>query len=178
MAPDLLYARGVPNSPTPDPSSFDKSTCSLLLIEIGFSSNLNLRSKIDENPQKYQPLIEELRKDWGSVSLVCVPIGHAGTLLGETATHMAMALASRRPNSSGGKRKTKNDNEPNIDRHALQQDTTLANRLLQQFSDLATTKLLQTIAHRQAELQRLSPDSPPPFAPRKRKSESLSSAIT
>ncbi len=91
-----------------------------------------------------------------------------GTLLGETAVHLSQALAMRRPNLSGGKRKTTKDNEPVVDHHALQHDTTLANRLLQQLSNLAATRLLQTLAHRQAELQRLKPDSPPPFAPRKK----------
>jgi hypothetical protein len=178
VAPDLVYARGVPNSSSPDPTSFNKSSCSLLLIEIGFSADLNLKTKLEEKTRKYQPLIEELRKHWGSVNLVCIPIGHAGTLLGETAVHLAKALATRRPNLSGGKRKSTKENEPDVDLHALQHDTALANRLLQQLSNLAATRLLQLLAHRQAELQRLTPDSPPPFAPRKRKSESLTSAIT
>ena len=55
VAPDLLYARGVPNSPTPDPTSFDKSSCSLLLIEVGFCSDLNLRSKLEEKPKNTNP---------------------------------------------------------------------------------------------------------------------------
>jgi hypothetical protein len=29
-APDLVYARGVPNSPSPDPTSFDKKQCTLV----------------------------------------------------------------------------------------------------------------------------------------------------
>jgi hypothetical protein len=178
VAPDLVYARGVPNIPNPDPASIDKSSCSLLLIEIGFSSDLNLKAKLADKTTKYQPLLNELRKDWGSADLVCIPIGHAGTLLGETAVHLAQALATRRPSLIGGKRKTTTDAEPNIDRHALQHDTSLANRLLQQLSNLAATRLLQLLAHRQAELQRLKPNSPPPFAPRKRKSESLTSAVT
>ena len=132
VAPDLVYARGVPNLPNLDPTSIDKSSCSLLLIEVGFSSDLNLKSKLADKTSKYQPLLKELRKDWGSVSLVCIPIGHAGTMLGETAVHLAQALATRRPGLIGGKRKTTDDTEPNIDRHALQHDTSLANRLLLQ----------------------------------------------
>jgi hypothetical protein len=77
VALDLVYARGIPNLPNPDPASIDKSSCSLLLIEIGFSSDLNLKAKLAGKTTKYQPLLNELRKDWGSADLVCIPIGHA-----------------------------------------------------------------------------------------------------
>ncbi len=154
MVPDLLYARGGANSPTPDPTSFDKSTCSLLLIEVGFCSDLNLRTKLEEKTQKYQPLLEELRQHWVSVSLVCVPIGHAGTTLAETATHLAAALASRRPGLSGSKRKTTTGNETNIDRHALHHDTTLANRLLQQPTSTVRPRVHKTFANARTSTSR------------------------
>ena len=35
-APDLIYARGVPDTPSPDPSTFDRKKCNLIIIEIGF----------------------------------------------------------------------------------------------------------------------------------------------
>jgi hypothetical protein len=174
VTPDLIYARGVPNVPNPDPSSFDKASCSLLLIEVGFGSDLNLKAKLEEKTLKYQPLLEELKREWGDVRLVCVPIGHAGTLLAETAEHLARALATRRPRPD----LTKADEEPTTDRHALPHDRKLANRLLQQLSDLAATRLLQTLAHRAAELKKLSTSSPPPYAPRKRKAEASSQGIT
>ncbi len=47
VTPDLIYARGVPNVPNPNPSSFNKATCSLLLIEAGFVSDLNLKAKME-----------------------------------------------------------------------------------------------------------------------------------
>ncbi len=46
--------------------------------------------------------MDELKKEWGTVHFVCVPIGHAGTLLAETVEHLAMALATRRPQAGRG----------------------------------------------------------------------------
>ena len=40
-APDLTYAREVPNSPHPDPTSFNKKLCILIVVEIGFSRYLS-----------------------------------------------------------------------------------------------------------------------------------------
>jgi hypothetical protein len=36
-ASDLIYARGVPNTPDPIQTNFDKKSCILILIEFGFS---------------------------------------------------------------------------------------------------------------------------------------------
>ena len=141
---------------------------------MGFGSDLNLKAKLDEKTLKYQPLLDELKKDWGGVHLVCVPIGHAGTLLAETAEHLAMALATRRPQAG----RAKADADPTTDRHALPHDRKLANNLLQQLSDLAATRLLQTLAHRAAELKKLSINSLPPYAPRKRRTDPSSHGIT
>jgi hypothetical protein len=177
VTPDILYARGVPNSTAPDLSQLDKKRCSLLLVEVGFCSDLNLRAKLELKTQKYQPLIAELLQEWGHVDLVCIPIGHAGTTLRDTAGHLAEALARRRPGLSGRKRTTTTDKD-NIDRHALKQDAILAHDLLLQLTTLASTRLLQTLAHRNAEICRLTPHRPFPFAPRKRKSETSASTIT
>jgi hypothetical protein len=35
-APDIIYARGVLVDPSPDPTSFDRKDCSLVLFKIGF----------------------------------------------------------------------------------------------------------------------------------------------
>jgi hypothetical protein len=35
-APDLIYARGVLDTPSPDPTSFDRRQCTLIVVEIGF----------------------------------------------------------------------------------------------------------------------------------------------
>ena len=34
--PDLIYARGVPDSPHPDLTSFNRKACTIIVIEIGF----------------------------------------------------------------------------------------------------------------------------------------------
>jgi hypothetical protein len=177
VTPDILYARGIPNSTSIDLSQIDKKGCSLLLVEVGFCSDLNLRAKLELKTQKYQPLIAELLQEWGHVDLVCIPIGHAGTTLRDTAGHLAEALARRRPGLSGRKRTTTTDKD-NIDRHALKQDAILAHDLLLQLTTLASTRLLQTLAHRNAEICRLTPHRPFPFAPRKRKSETSASTVT
>jgi hypothetical protein len=39
-SPYLIYARGVPDTPDPGQSIFNKRTCTLVLIEIGFSRDL------------------------------------------------------------------------------------------------------------------------------------------
>ena len=126
VTPDLIYARGVPNIPNPDDSSFNKATCTLLLIEVGFGSDLNLKAKLEKKTQKYQPLMDELKKEWGDVHLVCVPIGHGGTLLAETVEHLAVALATRRPQAGQGQA----TDDLSADRHALPHDRKIANNLL------------------------------------------------
>ena len=113
----------------------------------------------------------------GSVTFVCVPIGHAGTLLSEAALHLAEALARKRPSLNRKRRKTNNHIEE-TDKLALAQDKKIATNLLQQLSDLAASRLLQIAAHRQLELHKLSPHDPPPFAPRKRRTDPASTAIT
>jgi hypothetical protein len=45
-APDLIYARGVPDSPSPDPSSYDKKNCIIILIEIGLCRDFGCDNKI------------------------------------------------------------------------------------------------------------------------------------
>ena len=34
-APDIIYARGVQDNPSPDPTSFDRKDCALILFKIG-----------------------------------------------------------------------------------------------------------------------------------------------
>jgi hypothetical protein len=35
-APDPIYATGVPDTPAPDPSTFDRKQCVLIIIAVGF----------------------------------------------------------------------------------------------------------------------------------------------
>ena len=68
--------------------------------------------------------------------------------------------------------------QPTTDQHAKIQDTSTMKRLLRQLLDLAATRLLQIIEHRQHALRQLPPGAPPPFAPRKPISDPASTAIT
>jgi hypothetical protein len=70
LAPDLIYARGVPNTPSLDPTFFNKMQCTLIIIEIGFCRDLGCHIKFDEKTEKYSPLIAALRKYWGRVEFV------------------------------------------------------------------------------------------------------------
>jgi hypothetical protein len=62
--PDLTYARGVPDAFSPDPTSFDKKQCTLVIVEIGFCKDLGCDVKIDKKTEKYSPLIAALRRYW------------------------------------------------------------------------------------------------------------------
>ena len=76
---DLIYARGVQNTPFPDPTSFDRRQCILIIIEIGFFRDLGCDIKFDEKIEKYSTLFADLRKYrdgwslWPSLSATRVP---------------------------------------------------------------------------------------------------------
>ena len=108
----------MPADPTPDLDSFDRNNCSLVLFEIGFCRNLGLNDKLAKKTEKYHPLLCALRLYWGRVELVCIPIGHAGTTLLDTATDIATALAKARP-STTAKRTTKTQRTQDINKSAL-----------------------------------------------------------
>ncbi len=58
----LIYARGVPDFPSPNPTSFNKTQCTLILVEIGFSKDLGCDIKIAKKTNKYSPFISALRE--------------------------------------------------------------------------------------------------------------------
>jgi hypothetical protein len=61
-APYLIYARGVPDSPSLDPSSFNKKQCTFTIIEIGFCKDLGCDIKLAKKTEKYSPLIVAFKK--------------------------------------------------------------------------------------------------------------------
>ena len=69
--PDLIYARGAPDTPSPDPTSFDRKQCALIIVEIGLCIDLGCNMKIDKKTEKYSPLIAALRRYWGRVLQMC-----------------------------------------------------------------------------------------------------------
>jgi hypothetical protein len=93
-APDLIYARGVPDTPSPDPTFFNRKQCTLILVEIGFCRDLGCDIKFDKNTEKYFSLITVLRKYCGRVEFVAFPIGHVGTTLSRTLNHLTAAFST------------------------------------------------------------------------------------
>ena len=93
-APDLIYAREIPDTPSPDLTFFNRKQCTLILVEIGFCKDLGCDIKFDKKTKKYSPLIAALRKYWGRVEFVAFPIGHVGTTLIRTLDHLTAAFST------------------------------------------------------------------------------------
>jgi hypothetical protein len=96
-APDLIYARGVPDNPEPDPTTIDRKACNLILIEVGLCRDFGCHERLQEKTTKYAPLVNALKTVWGEVEFVAIPIGHAGTTLTESQQRLAQALSATRP---------------------------------------------------------------------------------
>jgi hypothetical protein len=60
--PDLIYARGVPDSP-PRPDLFRQEQCIIIIVEIGHCKEFGSDVKLEEKAEKYTPpLITAIRK--------------------------------------------------------------------------------------------------------------------
>jgi hypothetical protein len=151
-APDIIYALGVPADPSSDWNAFNRADCSLIIFEVGFCRDLGCHEKYTQKNEKYLPLLTALRKYWGRVELVCIPIGHAGTTLIDTANDFASALAKVRP-SIAALRKNKGHKTPDTSPTALLHDKRIAKTLLNKLCSLAQTRLLGIIAHRQKKIR-------------------------
>jgi hypothetical protein len=62
IAPDIIYARGVPYTSDPGLTSFDKKLCTLIQFEIGFFRDLGCDKKHSEKTEKYTPLAAALKQ--------------------------------------------------------------------------------------------------------------------
>ena len=122
--PDLIYARGVSDTPSPDPTSFDRNQCTLIVIEIGFCRDLGYDVKLDKKTDKSSPLITALRKCWGRVEFVAFPIGHAGVTLTRTLDHLTAAFSTVRL-SAERSRASKGISGPVTDNNAKAHDLNL-----------------------------------------------------
>jgi hypothetical protein len=160
-APDIIYARGVPADPSRD---FNRNDCTLILFEVGFCRDLGCHQKYTEKTDKYLPLLTALRKYWGRVEFICIPIGHAGTTLIDTVNDFASALAKVRP-SIASDRKRKGHKKPDTSSAALLHDKRIAKTLLNKLCSLAQTRLLGIIAHRQKLIREQAATTPNPTAP-------------
>ena len=59
--PDLVYAKGVPDTPGLDPSTFDRNQCILVIFEIGFCQDFGWHKRLQEKTAKYAPLVAALK---------------------------------------------------------------------------------------------------------------------
>jgi hypothetical protein len=59
-APNLIYARGVPESPSLYPTSFDMTQCTLVIVEVGFCMHLGCDIEIEKKTENYSPLIASI----------------------------------------------------------------------------------------------------------------------
>jgi hypothetical protein len=55
---DFIYARGVPNSTSIYPTLFDKTHCTLILIDIGFYRDFGNGIKIEKNTENTPPSLK------------------------------------------------------------------------------------------------------------------------
>jgi hypothetical protein len=147
-APDLIYARGVPDSPKPDPATFDRKNCNLIVIEIGFCRDFGSHKRQGEKTTKYAPLVDALREAWGKVEFVAIPIGHAGTTLKETPLRLAQALSATRPEIEK-RRARRKVQDPDTDQAARTHDSSLFKSLMLKLTKLAQDRLSGIIHHRQ-----------------------------
>jgi hypothetical protein len=140
-APDLIYERGVPDTIDPGQTNFDKTTCTLIVIEIGFSLDLGCDKKHMEKTEKYSPLVAALRLNWGRVEFVAIPIGYAGTMLTRTPEHLIAAFFTVRPRVDHTS-VSKGTSQPTTDSNAKRRDYLLFKSLLDPLTDLAQSRLL------------------------------------
>jgi hypothetical protein len=148
-APDLIYARGVPDTPEPDPTTFDRKNCNLIVNEVFFCRDFGCHERRQEKTAKYIPLINALKEVWGKVEFVAIPIGHAGTTLAETQRHLAQAMAATRPEIERN-RASRQVRDPDSDSAARTHDSSLFKALLLALTKLAQSRLLGIIHHRQS----------------------------
>jgi hypothetical protein len=157
-APDLIYARGVPDSPSPDPTTYNKKLCTLIIIEIGFCRDLGCDDKLEAKTLKYAPLLAALRRHWGRVEFVAFPIGHAGVTLHGTITHLTTVFSAVRPREETS-RANRDITNPTMDHTAKAHDYTLFKSLFDSLTDLAQSRLLGIIRNRKRLIETLPGNS-------------------
>jgi len=96
-APDIIYARVLPDSPSPDPTSFDRKHSTLVIVNIDFCMDFRCEIKIEKKTEKYSPLVAVFREYYGRVEVIAFPIGRAGTTLTKTLDHLTAAFSTVRP---------------------------------------------------------------------------------
>ena len=98
IAPDIVYARGVPCMESPPSGTYTPHHRALLIIEVGYCQDFRLQDKAHLKLGKYDPLVAALKEKWGRVELIALPIGNGGTVSSKVLTELALALSLKRPN--------------------------------------------------------------------------------
>jgi ribonuclease HI len=93
--PDLIFADGFPDLPVPAHLlDAARLKANLFLIEVGAAADLRLPEKREQKQTYYQPLLDALSEFWGTVTLIIVPVGNAGSMLQVTLDELAAAIAA------------------------------------------------------------------------------------
>ena len=140
--------------PNPGQPNFDKKTCTLILIEIGFSRDLGCDKKHTEKTEKYFPLIAAFKQYWRRVEFVAIPIGHAGTTLTRTLDHLIAAFFTVRPRVDHTSA-IKGTSLPLAYFTARSHDYRMFKSLLDALTDLAQSRLLGIIRNTKRLLEAL-----------------------
>jgi len=143
-APDLIYARGILNTPFPDPTSFDKKQCTLIIVEIGFCMDLGCDVKFGKKTEKYSNLIAALMRYWRRVEFIAFPIGHAGTTLTMTLDHLTAAFSTVRLTVERS-RASRGASNPATNHNARTHAYSMFKSLMDSLMDLAQFRLLGII---------------------------------
>ena len=146
-APDLIYARRVPNPHSPDPPSFERKQGTLVIVEIGFCKDPRCDIKLEKKNEKYSPLIAALRRHWGRVEIIAFYIGHAGTMLIKTLDHLTTAFSTIRPIVERS-RTSRGDASPAMDHNAKTHDYNIFKSLVDSLTDLVKSRILCIIRNR------------------------------
>jgi len=145
--PDLIHARGVTDTPSPDPTSFDRKQCTLIIIKIGFCRDLGCDIKFEKKTEKYSPLIAALKRYWGRMEFIVFPICHAGATLTKTLDHLTAAFSTVRPTVDRS-RASRSTSIPAMDHNDRAHNYNLFKSLLDSLTDLAQSRLLGIIRNR------------------------------
>jgi hypothetical protein len=136
IAPDLIYTRRVLNTPSPDPTSFDKKKCTHILVEIGFCRDLGCGIKFEKKTEKNFPLLADLKIYWGRVEFIAFFIGHTGYTLTRTLDQLTAAFSTVWPNVERS-RANRGAASPTKDYNARTHDYNLFKSMLDSLTDLA-----------------------------------------
>ena len=145
--PTLIYARGVPDAPSPDPTSFDKKPCTLIIVKIGLCRDLGYDIKFEKKNEKYSPLMAALRRYWERVVFIAFPIGHAGATLTRTLDQLTTTFSTVRPTVERS-RASRGATSPATDHNAMTHDYNMFKSLLDSLTDLAQSRLLGIIINK------------------------------